>query len=339
MPTNIALNKTATASSYIAPFSPSRAVNGQTTALQRWACDVLPAELIVDLGEYYRINTVVLKFMGLAGWSASYNIKGFTVLGSTDNSNWASWESDSGNTASSFTINAANKPARWVKMTVNSGWGLNCNLNAASLLEMEVTESAIDAYLSNLTISSGTLSPAFNKKTFSYEVEVGSGIQSVSVTPTADDPTHATIRVNNQTVTSGSPSSAIQIDPGLNTITLTVNNQGIQETYTIKVNRASTTVAYLSALIVNSPRNVPVPLDQTFQPTTLNYTATANYPSVTVIPTSTGNQIKVNDVPVDSGTPSSPINLNLGTNNITVKVTPGAGGSTTTYTITVTRNS
>lgn len=120
---------------------------------------------------------------------------------------------------------------------------------------------------------------------------------------------------------------------------MTVSNQGIHETYTIRVNRASATVAYLSALAVNGPRNVAVPLDQAFQPTTLNYTATANYASVTVTPTSAGNTIKVNDVPVNSGSPSGPVNLNLGTNAITVKVTPGAGGSTTTYTITVTRNS
>lgn len=335
---NIALYKNASASSYVAPFSPSRAVNGQITPLQRWACDVLPAELVVDLGEYYRINSVVLKFLELAGWPSSYNLKGFSVSGSTDNIQWNNWGSSSGNTASSYTVSVSNLPARYVKMTVNPGWGLGNNLNAASLLEMEVYESPIDAFLSNLTISSGTLSPAFNKKTFTYNVEVASGITTVTVTPTADDPSHATIKVNNQAVNSGSPSPAISLDPGLNTITVSVSNQGITETYTVRVNRQSATVVYLSALTVKSPFNQEIALTPVFAPTTLSYSGTANYQTVTVTPVSDGNLIKVNDISVPSGSSSSPINLNVGTNTITVKVTPGAGGSTTTYTIALTRN-
>lgn len=335
---NIALYKNASASSYVAPFSPSRAVNGQITPLQRWACDVLPAELVVDLGEYYRINSVVLKFLELAGWPSSYNLKGFFVSGSTDNIQWNNWGSSSGNTASSYTVSVSNLPARYVKMTVNPGWGLGNNLNAASLLEMEVYESPIDAFLSNLTISSGTLSPVFNKKTFTYITEVGSGITSVTVTPTADDPIHASIKVNNQTVNSGSPSQSIQLSPGLNTITVAVINQGIQETYTIRVSKLSATVAYLSALTVKDPRNNTVALTPVFAPTTLSYSGTANVASVTVTPVSDGNQITVNDASVPSGSPSSPITLIIGANSIMVKVTPGAGGSTTTYTITLTRS-
>jgi|GEM_PF-2075547 len=338
---NVALNKTATASSYVAPFSPSRAVNGQTTPLQRWVCDVLPANFIVDLGEYCRISSVVFKFMETVGWDSRYNIKGFTVKGSTDNVNWDTWCSESGNTASTATIPVSTRPARWVKMEVNSGWGLSINLNAASLVEMEVYESTIDPYLSNLTISSGTLSPAFNKKTFSYNAEVSSSTTSITVTPTADDPSHASITINGQTVHSGSPSQSITLSPGLNTITVMVSNQGIQQSYTIRVNKLSTTVAYLSGLTVNNPRNQAIPLTPTFQSTTSSYSGTANYPTVTVIPVSNGNNITVNDVPVNSGSSSNPINLNIGPtpNRITVKVTPGTGGSTTTYDIDLIRSS
>lgn len=337
---NTALNKNSTASSYVAPFSPSRAFNGQITALQRWVCDVLPSELVTDLGEYFRINSINLTFMGaIGGWNDDYNLKGFAIYGSTDNSNWTFWKSTSNNTSSSVLLDLKELPAaRWVKMEVPAGYGLGINPNMASLVNMSVFISSIDAFLSNLTISSGTLSPAFNKKTFTYNVEVASGITSVTVTPTADDPSHSAIKVNNQTVNSGSPSPSIQLDPGLNTITVAVTNQGITETYTVRVNRQSAAVVYLSALTVKNPVNQAIALIPVFAPTTLSYSGTANYPTITVTPVSDGNQIKVNDVSVPSGSPSSPINLNTGTNTIRVTVTPGAGGSTTTYTIALTRN-
>lgn len=47
---NIALNRPVTASSYVLPYEPARAVNGTTQATSRWLCKTLPGYMIVDLG-------------------------------------------------------------------------------------------------------------------------------------------------------------------------------------------------------------------------------------------------------------------------------------------------
>jgi len=83
-------------------------------------------------------------------------------------------------------------------------------------------------------------------------------------------------------------------------------------------------------------------LDQVFQMRAASYTSTQAYvvSSIRVIPTaeSTAATIKVNDVVVASGTPSQPIDLAVGSDNvITVQVTAENGVTTRSYGITVTR--
>jgi hypothetical protein len=92
-----------------------------------------------------------------------------------------------------------------------------------------------DATLSALTISTGTLIPSFSSGTISYVASVANGVSSVTVTPTRNE-SHATITVNGNPVTSGSASSAINLNTGSNTITVIVTAQdSTTKTYTIIV--------------------------------------------------------------------------------------------------------
>ncbi len=97
-----------------------------------------------------------------------------------------------------------------------------------------------DATLSNLTISQGTLSPAFSSSATSYTASVGNGVTSLTVTPTVNQ-ANATVTVNGTPVTSGAASGAITLDVGNNTITTVVTAQdGVTtNTYTIVVTRAA----------------------------------------------------------------------------------------------------
>lgn len=338
MSANLALNKNTASNSYVAPFASGRAVDGQTQPVQRWVCAQLPASLTVDLGEYYWIDHIILKHMGVAGWSSRYNLKGFTLLGSTDNSVWKNIYSQSDNRESTNNIAFAPQSARWVQLLVPLGSGLDINPNVASLVEMEVYESTFNPYLSNLTLSIGALRPAFSQKTFEYAAEVENNVASITVTPTAEG-TDATITVNNQSTQSGSPSPAINLWVGVNAIDVLVTNGPVVQKYTITVTRKSLDAAYLSELTIKNPRGQVVELTPPFQPTTTAYDANANYSSVTVTPVSAGNTIKVNDVIVSSGSPSNPISLSIGMNNIKIEVSPPSGGTTTTYTINVNRSS
>ena len=118
-----------------------------------------------------------------------------------------------------------------------------------------------NANLSNLTISSGTLTPAFATGTLSYTDAVTNATASVTVTPTVADAT-ATVTVNGTPVASGSASGAIALAVGANPITVVVTAQDgtTTQTYTVTVNRAnpaltSQTISFgaAPALVLNGP--------------------------------------------------------------------------------------
>jgi tRNA threonylcarbamoyladenosine modification (KEOPS) complex Pcc1 subunit len=197
-----------------------------------------------------------------------------------------------------------------------------------------------DATLSALTISSGILTPSFSSGTISYVDSVANEVSSVTVTPTRNE-SHATITVNGNSVTSGSASGAINLNVGLNTITIIVTSQDNgTKTYTIIVSRAAPAVssdATLSSLIISSGALSPA-----FSSTTTSYVdSVANgTSSVTVTPTRNDSNatITVNGNSVTSGVASGAINLNVGSNTITIIVT-AQDNSTKTYTIIVSRAS
>ena len=196
-----------------------------------------------------------------------------------------------------------------------------------------------NAALANLTISSGTLTPAFAINTLAYTDAVTSATTSVTVTPTAAD-AGATVKVNGNTVASGSPSAAITLVAGSNPVNVVVTAADLTtiQTYTIDVNRAGalSNNAALSGLTISSGTLTPA-----FAATTLAYTdaVASGIASVTVTPTKAdaGATITVNSLTVASGSPSGAIPLVTGANPITVVVTAADLTTTHTYTITVNR--
>lgn len=100
-----------------------------------------------------------------------------------------------------------------------------------------------NANLSNLTISSGTLSPVFASVIITYDAAVLRPTTSITVTPTAAE-SHATIQVringgSYASVTSGSPTSSLPLNLGANTIDVLVTAQdgATTKTYTTTVTR------------------------------------------------------------------------------------------------------
>jgi PKD repeat protein len=99
--------------------------------------------------------------------------------------------------------------------------------------------ASTNANLSNLVVSTGTLSPVFSSATVGYTMSVPNATSTMTVTPTVADVT-ATVKVNTVTVTSGSASGPIALAVGSNTITTVVTAQnGTTKTYTITVTRAA----------------------------------------------------------------------------------------------------
>ncbi len=194
-----------------------------------------------------------------------------------------------------------------------------------------------NADLSGLTVSQGSLSPAFAAGTTTYSNSVGSDILSMTVTPIAAD-TGSAITVNGTSTPSGTASSTINLNAGNNTITIAVTAQDglTTKTYTITVNRAGSGNADLSSLIVDQGTLSPA-----FAAGTTSYTdSVANsVTSMTVTPTASGigATITVNGTAVTSGSASQSITLNVGNNTISIHVAAEDVVTEKTYTITVAR--
>ena len=96
-----------------------------------------------------------------------------------------------------------------------------------------------DANLSSLSLSSGSLGPSFTSGTVSYTANVPNHVPSLNVTPTASQG-QAGIQVNGFTVNSGTASSDISLNVGLNTINILVTaaDGTTTKTYTVTVTRS-----------------------------------------------------------------------------------------------------
>ncbi len=202
-----------------------------------------------------------------------------------------------------------------------------------------VSPPSSNASLGSLTVSSGSLSPAFAAGTLSYTDAVANSVNSISVTPTLADST-ANVNVNGVASDSGFASTPIALAVGTNTITVAVTAQDgkTKLTYTIVVTRAplgsnaSLSNLYLSNSALLSPA---------FASGTLSYTAavasSVNAISVTATLADSAATLTLNGVSLGSGQHSNDISLSLGPNTITVATTAADGTTKLTYTIVVTR--
>ncbi|MEA3210282.1 MAG: large repetitive protein [Chthoniobacter sp.] len=202
-----------------------------------------------------------------------------------------------------------------------------------------------NADLSSLTLSAGTLTPAFAAATPTYTATVPSASASITVTPSAADPT-ATVeaRVNGASysqVTSGSPSGALALIVGANTVDIKVAKGTAVKVYTITVTRPPSSDANLTSLSLSAGTISPV-----FAAATNSYSASVGNATSTVTVTPTAADAtstllaRVNGgtyTPVTSGSATGALTLNEGDNTIDIQVTAQDGTTIKTYTVTVGR--
>jgi autotransporter-associated beta strand protein len=192
--------------------------------------------------------------------------------------------------------------------------------------------------LSNLSLSVGDLSPAFDPATASYTASVLNSTASVTVAASVSDST-ATVKVNGAVVSVGSSSAAIPLAVGSTTISVVVTAQdGVTtRTYLVVVTRAASKVATLSDLYLSSGFLTP-----TFTSDRTSYSASVSNStaSVTVAASVTDSTatVKVNGAVVTVGSSSAAIPLAVGNTTISVVVTAQDGMTTKTYTLAVTRS-
>lgn len=338
---NVVLNKPATASSYVSPYTPSRAVNGTVAATSRWLCNTVPCWLSVNLQTTVWINRWVVRHMPVAGWAEpQYVLSNFKLQGSLNGTSWFDLSIVSDNTSKVTDRTFTAVAVAFVRVYVTSGLQINPKL--ASFVELEVYEApATSPYLTNLTLSSGTLNPAFAKGTLTYSAQVGFDVDRITLVPTAEDP-QAIIKVNGVVVASGQSSNPQMLNIGNNTIQVQVTSLigGLVQNYTVNVTRASS--PYLTSLSLQNGTTA-IELNPVFSQKTFTYNALVanSVSSITVkpVPEDPNGTVKVNGVVVPNGQSSAAIPLSVGTTDISVEVTSSIGNVTQAYTIHVLRSS
>ncbi len=151
---------------------------------------------------------------------------------------------NSGSSSAALALNIGSNSIE-IKVTAQNGTSIK-------IYTITVTRAgSSNADLSALTLSSGTLSPAFASATTSYTASVSNAITSLTVTPTLADTTASVqVRVNGGTyasVSNGSASSALALNVGSNTINVLVTAQdSSSKTYTITVTRTGSSGSTLN---------------------------------------------------------------------------------------------
>lgn len=149
---------------------------------------------------------------------------GGTLATSTDGTTWSTDE-QSNTTQDLYAVRYAPEQSRFVVIGDNGVVRTQSNMSD----------------LSNMTLSAGTLTPAFAQATKTYAASVDTAVDQITVTLTPAD-SDATIQVNgnNAVVTGGMASTNVSLNPGANTIVAKVTSQdGSKQTdYTLTVTRA-----------------------------------------------------------------------------------------------------
>ena len=189
-----------------------------------------------------------------------------------------------------------------------------------------------DAKLSVLTVTSGSLQPAFSSDIANYTVDVATTVASVTVTAQPQN-AGATVSINGQPTTSLSVTLGAA---GGNTpiqIEVTAPN-GSQKTYLVTINRAALGGNNNLQSLTVSPGTLSPPFTASTRRYTVNVDSTVDSVLVTAQPQDAGAVVSIND----QTTTSLSVTLEPAGNNTQIDIDVTAqNGSQKTYTIIVRR--
>jgi PKD repeat protein len=213
-----------------------------------------------------------------------------------------------------------------ITITATAADGTSSKTYAITVTRQEESyQPSNDAALKTLSLSAGSLSPAFASGTTSYTASVEFGVSSVTVTAEPNDPN----------ATAANPAATgMALTVGSNTITITVTAEDgtTRKTYTLTITRQPEAYqpsndATLKALALGGGAS----LSPAFAPGTTAYTAAVE------------NDVTSVAVAAEASHPNATAAINggqaltVGSNTITIAVTAEDRTTTKTYTITVAR--
>lgn len=222
------------------------------------------------------------------------------------------------------------------------------NTNDDSDIYVVTNGATAESFVADLTLlntSADPLTPSFSAGIYAYSASVPNETATLLLNATTAAAEAAIqIRIGSDPFTpldSGTTSVPLSLEVGTNTVEVKVTapNGSINQLYTLTINRAQSSDANLSSLVLFDKAFVI--LSPNFASGTVAYTTVVSKDSaiLTVVPVSTHTAatIKVNGSTVASGDNSNPLDLSFGANAITVQVTAEDGSTVKSYTIVVTR--
>ena len=189
-----------------------------------------------------------------------------------------------------------------------------------------------NADLAGLTVSHGTLNPAFESGVNDYIIRVGNDVHNLEVTPVIAD-VQAALEVNGTSSGSGLPFS-VNLDVGTNYISIKVTSRDgtVKKEYSIIALRSGT--ASLSSLVVSGNGLTPE-FDSGTRVYSMEVEPSVQEVEITPESNDPSAVIEVNQVPVSSGSAATVL-LDQGVNEIEILVA-SSDGSDVTYLVYVNR--
>ncbi len=187
----------------------------------------------------------------------------------------------------------------------------------------KTSTEVVTSYLSNLKISSGTLSPAFKATTYNYSASVN--VSAINV--------EATLNSDGSSFVEGYGSRTVKLNYGVNNIQVRIKSKtGAETIYTIKVTRIDNRSKDNTLASLKTDVGAISPA---FNPATANYTVNVPYSTTSASVEATIKDSKASFV---SGFGPRSVELKEGNNDIAIKV-KAESGATRTYTVRIIRAS
>lgn len=193
--------------------------------------------------------------------------------------------------------------------------------------------------LDSLSISTGTLDPAFRPGILSYTVDVANTVTSLDLTAITMAGSSDQLSINGQPQMSGMVRTISPLKAGPNPITIDVTNpDGITCTYTVTVRRAFADPLNADLFRLQTSTGLMSP---SFSPDVTNYRVEADsYTSsvdITALPSDPHATMTINGRSVGGGEQTVTVNPAPGDNPVTIEVMAGNGIITKTYTVNIVR--
>lgn len=195
-------------------------------------------------------------------------------------------------------------------------------------------ERTVSTNLAGLTVSAGSLSPAFSAGTTAYSLSVPNTTSSTTVTATVQDPT-ATLTINGASANSGQAFGPVVLNVGPNQVTVIVRAlNGATKTYTVTIARAAN--VNLGGLSLSAGTPTP-PFDPSVTSYNLSVPNLTTSTTVTASVQDATSTLTINGQSVPSGQAFGPIALAVGPNTVTIVVRAVDTVTTKTYSVAITR--